>query len=213
MLTEYRDSLGKLLTEEQLHKHNRYSELLIDPITNLVKISKHFADGAIFHVSYYLEAGEEEDLLVDELKNKYRRFSTILRLAVHPTYTIELTNDYSLYVDGPPLRLRSKSLFTNRRNLICNQVLDVETKLPIEKEMVKYYYRIDQDGNEHEILESCYTAGGLLDRIRFMPDENDQDWEHYDQTSFPKLQSYFSEDISYYLTASMEPVTIDLANL
>mgnify|MGYP001800265951 FL=1 len=59
--------------------------------------------------------------------------------------------------------------------------------------------------NDEQIWEAEYNADGSLNRIAW-PDEYDPDDSRvYDSDDFSELQERFTEDISYYLTATFEP--------
>jgi len=198
MIQEFRDAEDKKVGSDQLPALDIYKDVLIDPATNLIKVKRIYENGSLAFVNYVLYAEENEQDKLDELKNICDRFSIVVRNA-QGADTIETEKEFEKDI------LLFWSRYLVRRGFkVCWETLDLNTGLADYKKTDKYYF--DDDGEE--LLEASYNDDGFLESIIYKPcgDNNwGQDWEYYDQASFPDLQAKFTDNIDYYLTATLEP--------
>ena len=198
MIQEFRDAEDKKVSPEELPTLDIYKDVLIDPATDQIKMKRTYEYGELAFVNYALYADENEQDKLDELKTICDRFSIVVREA-HGADMIETEKEFK----KDTLLFRSRYL-VSRGFKVCWETLDLDTGLADYKKTEKYYF--DEEGEE--LLEASYNNDGSLESIIYKPcgDNNwGQDWEYYDQTSFPNLQAKFTDNIDYYLTATLEP--------
>jgi hypothetical protein len=197
MIIEYRNLDNQKITSQKAFLTEEYSEVYIDEVSGLVKIEKIFSNKELLAINYYLDPSENELDKINEVRNLSDRFWITTR-EYYNGLLIEETKDFS---NNAVLGFHSRNLHNNKGEVICREELDLNTQLPLYENTIKYLFNDSGD----ELLEATYNSDGSLEQITYKPDYyNEQDWESYDQTSFYELQSKFKEDLSYYLTATLE---------
>lgn len=206
MIKEYRNWANEKITSQQLENIESYKEIIINPSTNIIKEEKRFEKNILENISYYKDTNENESQIIDNLRSQSNHFC-IKRRENYGIYTIVYSKEYR----SSDLYLTSCKLlydFSKSNNYICIQNIDNITELPIELEETEKIYWTDDESwgwGKKELLNCVYRVDGSLELITYMPNDNEQDWEYFDASNFNVLQSYFTDDISYYLNADFLP--------
>ncbi|HKX87294.1 MAG TPA: hypothetical protein VJL37_11530 [Flavobacterium sp.] len=197
MRTEYKNLFNESITVQQKNILEDYVEILVDENSNLVKQKNNYFNNEISSIEYYIESGENEAQLVSSL-SQLNPTVCIKEVTPLTNYSIEVEREYRTTV----LKFKSRYLLDEKDRIICSEPVDSNTNLPLYDETEKYHF---SDNKVIEDLYARYTASGNLDYIIYKTNgDEEQDWEYYDQTNFSELQSKFTEDLSYYLTADLE---------
>lgn len=202
MIKEYRDYFyGRKITAQQAEMSIDYDEVYIDEDTNLVKQRNSFENKRLSAISYYCGVGEDEPQKVRELTFLCSIVCINERRAAGDCI-IEMTREYREGI----IMFKYRNLIDSYNRQICSEKIDLITDMPDYKRTDKYFYTVP-DVDAIETLYAEYNSDGSLRTILYKPngDDNDQDWEYYDAARFASLQAMFLKDLSYYLTARLEP--------
>lgn len=205
MITEYRNWANQKVTTQQLAAMDTFTEVLINPVTNLIKLEKKIKKGQLDRIEYYKDSGEnDESLIINTLEEQTKRFSV---RESYGEYTIETSKEFNLDRDTTPVIFKVLFNYNKFQGYICTQRVDsMGTPIDLD-ETDKVYLIVDDKYGERDLFTCTYNEDGSLDHIVYMLDEyNDQDWEYFNASNFDELQARFGEeDISYYLTADFLP--------
>jgi hypothetical protein len=194
MALEYRSTDGILITENQLNFLNDYEVVHKEEAIGIIKRIDVFENKSLASIEYFIESNENEIDIVDSLSNLVNRSVLIKTKQILNNYSLITSKQFSDRI----LRFKTNVLYDIDDNVICFQYLDLNTNEPIHDRTNKYLYK-----NGDMIIEADYKLDGSLDSLIYMPDYDEQYWEGYNQNNFSDLQAKFTENLSYYLTATL----------
>ena len=198
----YKNVLDESIEKPQAIALGEYKKIFMEG--GSIKKVESYDVSVLEIISYYIEAGENETELVDNLSLLVTQFVVIYdpKVPVGSFYT----QSSRQYRNGS-LVLKGNILFDEFNNLICAEKLNLNTNLPIQEDTVKFYYGTAPTPGDDRVFEASYNADGSLFRIDMPDPEEPQDSEVYDTSTFGELEVRFPgpPDLSYYLTATLEP--------
>ncbi|PIF45057.1 hypothetical protein CLU96_2057 [Chryseobacterium sp. 52] len=210
----YKNIFGDIISKAEAEKLDDYHLYYYEKNSEVLKEIEFLTEDEIYSINYFMNQDEDEEQIVKYLKEKSDLFD-IEKKAPSGNFIIATNKMYSLSVDEQPLI--SKTVFYNDdpENFICSQIIDNETLQPILERTTKCWYAYDGNGEKYAAIEFSYQEDGKLElAIDKTPNpDNDQEWEHYEYSTFKNLQSRIETDISYYKTAALLPKTADKEQL
>jgi len=150
---EYRDTLGVIITKEQMNILSEYTKLIYDSNTNRLKIKLKCFEGDIaWDGEYYMDQSENLSILIPKL-DQIHRWEIMSELEVINGYNLWKGNHYhneELY------EIYSKQVFNFNGDLIAKMWFDPSNQNAIEG--IKKFYLgnkniIDEDGGILEVFE------------------------------------------------------------
>jgi len=199
MIKTYKDTEGIVIDQQFTSKLMDYEIEFLNPITKEVEmIESHFQSSDVI-LEYFLKANETFDFMLNYYKKLYQELiltkqSQILNFKKYES---------RVYTNGI-LSIQENELRNTKNKTVCLQLLDIVTQQPIYVKTLK-----SLSVNDEDILLADYgdydQSGNLL-RILYMPTGNEQDWVTYNQSNLSSLGTELGLDLSYYLTATLEPI-------
>lgn len=190
-----KDEYSPEITYNQAMMLDRYIKIYTDELTNKIIKKEKYSKSKLDFIYYHISNSENELEILDKLL-KFCDKIVIVRLNEQGIYTIKKSTSYDI---DKNVKFIEKSLFKDNR-VICIQDININTNQAIIETTIKDYYK-----NNKLVLEVTYNEDGSIDRLIYLTNNNDQDWEYYDSSNFQDLQAKFEEDLSYYFTANFYP--------
>lgn len=209
----YKNIFGEVISKAKAEKLDDYHLYYYEKDSEVLKEIEFLTEDEIYSINYFMSPSEDEEQIVDYLKEKSDFFDIEKRESAG-NFIIATNKMYSLSVDDKPLISKTVFYSDDPENFICSQIIDNETQEPILERTTKCWYNSDENGEKYAAIEFSYQEDGKLElAIDKTPNpENDLDWEHYEYATFKDLQSQIETDISYYKTAVLLPKTAEKAS-
>ncbi|WP_428145399.1 hypothetical protein [Chryseobacterium joostei] len=202
----YKNIFGEVISKSNAVKLNEYHLYYYDGDSDVLKEIEFINDDSIYNINYFLSDGENEDEVLNYLKEKSDFFDIEKRESADG-FIISTNKLYSLSVDDKPLISKTVFKTDDPENFICSQVIDNETQEPQLERTIKCWYTTDENGEKYAAIECSYQEDGNLELAidKTSDPDNEQNWAHYEFETFQKLQEQRSTDLSYYKTAALLP--------
>lgn len=202
----YKNIFGEVISKSNALKLNEYHLYYYDGDSDVLKEIEFINDDSIYNINYFLSDGENEDEVLNYLKEKSDFFDIEKRESADG-FIISTNKLYSLSVDDKPLISKTVFKTDDPENFICSQVIDNETQEPQLERTIKCWYTTDENGEKYAAIECSYQEDGNLELAidKTSDPDNEQNWAHYEFETFQKLQEQRSTDLSYYKTAALLP--------
>ncbi|UKB85448.1 hypothetical protein LF887_07450 [Chryseobacterium sp. MEBOG06] len=202
----YKNIFGEVISKSNAAKLNEYHLYYYDKGSDFLKEIEFISEDSIYNINYFLSDHENEEQVLDYLKEK-SDFFDIEKRETSGHFIISTNKLYSLSVDDMPLISKTVFKTDDPENFICSQVIDNETAEPQLEKTVKCWYTSDQSGEIYAAIECSYQEDGKLELAidKTSDPDHEENWKHYDYDTFQDLQEQFSSDISYYRTATLLP--------
>jgi len=206
----YKNIFGEVISKAQAEKLDDYHLYYYEKDSEVLKEIEFLTEDEIYSINYFMSQDEDEEQVVDYLKEKSDFFDIEKRESAGD-FIIATNKMYSLSVDEKPLISKTVFYHDDPENFICSQIIDNETMQPIPERTTKCWYAFDENGDKYAAIEFSYQEDGKLELAidRTPNPENDLDWQHYEYSNFKDLQNHIQTDISYYKTAVLLPKTAD----
>ncbi|GEM_PF-495337 len=206
----YKNIFGEVISKAKAEKLDDYHLYYYEKDSDELKEIEFLAEDEIYSINYFMSPDEDEEQVVNYLKEKSDLFD-IEKRENAGDFIIATNKMYSLAVDDKPLISKTVFHHDDPDNFICSQVLDNETLKPILERTTKCWYTLDEKGEKYAAIEFSYQEDGKLElAIDKTPDpENELEWQYYEYSNFQDLQSTMADDISYYKTAVLLPETVN----
>ncbi|MGK6341668.1 hypothetical protein ACMGDK_05475 [Chryseobacterium sp. DT-3] len=205
----YKNIFGEVISKAKAEKLDDYHLYYYEKDSGILKEIEFLAEDEIYNINYFMSQDEDEEQIVNYLKEKSDLFDIEKRQSTG-NFTIATNKIYSLSADEKPLISKTVFYHDDPENFICSQILDTDTLEPIPERTTKCWYTSDDNGEKYAAIEFSYQEDGKLElAIDKTPNpDNDLEWEHYEYSTFKDLQSKIPTDISYYKTARLLPETV-----
>ncbi|PWN66388.1 hypothetical protein [Chryseobacterium oncorhynchi] len=202
----YKNIFGEVISKSNAVKLNEYHLYYYDGDSDVLKEIEFINDDSIYNINYFLGDSENEDEVINYLKEKSDFFDIEKRESADG-FIISTNKLYSLSVDEKPLISKTVFKTDDPENFICSQVIDNETQEPQLERTIKCWYTTDENGEKYAAIECSYQEDGNLELAidKTSDPDNEQNWAHYEFETFQKLQEQRSTDLSYYKTAALLP--------
>jgi len=194
----YRNLENKSITEQQATLQESYLKVVVDLVTNLDKTIYQYKNGNLQSIQYYIEDSEDINVKINELKEIIPLFN-LISISTINEHSAETIYDYANDI----LHFKTRFLLDKNGHLLCEEVIDINSNLPVIEESKKYLY----NENGEEILMAEYKADGDLAIITYKPEGNSSwqnDWEYYEASTIVELEQKICMNLSYYLNADLE---------
>ncbi|KIC02050.1 hypothetical protein OA88_10920 [Flavobacterium sp. JRM] len=203
----YQNINDEKVTIQQLNSLSEYYKVFRE---NQIIIKKEFyIDNILKHISHYKNTYEMENDIISTYSSLGVFYSIIEKTNLN-NCVIEDVKEYS----GAVLTSHSRFLYNQNNNVICEEHIDLITNLPKFKETEKYFYDFEKD-DYFPIITASFNEDCSLDMIQYDSYRFDgQDEAIFtengisginDITTLKNLLGLSSDEINYYLTATLEP--------
>lgn len=194
MIKEYRNTAGIKITEQQAMQMNgSYKEFYFEPNSLFLKEIIEYSKNAIFEIIYYKKDSENEIGIINYLSGRHFLFEIISKEVIGG-YIVCTSKGFNVKKGGY-LGYDKKVYEINDiecKYLICSQVYDKYTSLPILDSTLKFIYSFDDYGNGEKVqgVKFTYKPNGELDlAVDMTPDYNNhKNWDEYTLANFQELQ-------------------------
>lgn len=202
----YKNIFGEVISKSKAMKLDEYHLYYYESDSDILKEIEFINDESIYNINYYLNEGDNEEEILEYLKEK-SDFFDIEKKETTDKFIISTNKLYSLSVDELPLISKTVFIMDDPENFICSQVIDNETHEPQLERTIKCWYTTDENGEKYAALECSYQEDGKLELAidKTSDPDNEHNWAHYDDETFHDLQELYPVDISYYKTAVLLP--------
>lgn len=202
----YKNIFGEVISKSNAVKLDEYHLYYYESDSDILKEIEFINDDSIYNINYFLSEGDNEEEILNYLKEKSDFFDIEKRESIEG-FIISTNKLYSLSVDELPLISKTVFKTDDPENFICSQVIDNETQEPQLEKTVKCWYTTDENGEKYAAIECSYQEDGKLELAiaKTSDPDNEQNWAHYEYETFQELQEQCPVDISYYKTAVLLP--------
>ncbi|AYZ11333.1 hypothetical protein V2E39_09890 [Chryseobacterium arthrosphaerae] len=202
----YKNIFGEVISKSSAVKQSEYHLYYYEEGSDFLKEIEFISEDSIYNINYFLSDGENEEQVLDYLKEKSDFFDIEKRETVDG-FIISTNKLYSLSVDELPLVSKTVFKTDDPENFICSQVIDNESGEPQLEKTIKCWYTTDKNGEIYAAIECSYQEDGKLELAvdKTSDPDHEENWMHYDFDTFQDLQEQCPSDISYYRTAALLP--------
>lgn len=197
----YKNIFGENINLNQIKEIDEYNKVFIE--NDQIKKIEKYENNILESIDYFINDGEKESLIVQEL-SKLVNCGVNIKDPKDPIgqYLLENERGYRAGV----LALKNRNLYDQFGNIICLEMINIINDQPFYSSSVKYFYGSKVEENKEPIFEATYKEDSSLEYIDIVYMDDPQGCEMFTLDDFNELEQRFNgTDLSYYLTAILEP--------